>query len=98
MTVRPQGNARTDLILRIHFVWRVVFAALGVAGLYFAWQGAFSEIAVWQKYLAAVLVALAAIFSLVAAVHIWRRNRKGRLIALALDYLAFLICAVLALN
>lgn len=98
MTVRSQGNPQTDLILRIHFFWRILFAALVIAGLYFAWGKSLTEVASWQKILIAIFVGAASIFSCFGAVQIHRRGHSGRMASLVLDYLAFLFCVVLVLN
>lgn len=98
MTVHTQVDSHANLILRIHFFWRILFAVLAVAGLLIAWMGAFAENAHWQKLLAAIVVIVVSIFSIAGAVQISRRNHKGRMISLVLDYLAFVICAVLLLN
>jgi ABC-type sugar transport system permease subunit len=98
MTVRSEINTQTDLLLRIHFFWRILFAALAAVGLYFAWGSMFVEFAAWQKILITVIVGTAFIVSLLGALQIYRRTRSGRMISLVLDYLAFLTCAVLILN
>ncbi len=98
MTVRSEIDTQTDLLLRIHFFWRILFAVLAVAGLLIAWMGAFAGTALWLKLLAATVVMTVSIFSIAGAVQISRRNHKGRMISLVLDYLAFVICAVLLLN
>ncbi len=98
MAVRSEIDTQTDLLLRIHFFWRILFAVLAGVGLYFAWDSTLAEIAAWQKILVTVIVGLTAIFSLLGAFQIHRRRHSGRMISLVLDYLAFLICAVLVLN
>jgi ABC-type sugar transport system permease subunit len=98
MKVRSQIDTQTDHLLLIHFFWRILFAVLAIAGLYFAWGKILLEVAVWQKILVAVIIAITSIFSLLGALQIYRRVHTGRMISLVLDYLAFLICAVLVLN
>lgn len=93
-----QADSKTHLILRVSVVWRVLFAILAAVGVIALWTGFSAEIALWQKILLSLLLALGSIFSLVAAFDLRRRNHRGRMISLALDYLAFAACFVLALN
>lgn len=98
MTVRSQIDTQTDLVLQFHFFWRILFAGLAMAGLYVAWGKPLAEVVAWQKILAVIIVAAVSLFSLLGAIQIYRRVHSGRMISLVLDYLAFLICAVLVLN
>ncbi len=97
MTAYSQVDPKTNLVLRIHFFWRILFALLAAAGAVYIWVGGM-EIALWQKILISVALALASIFSAIGAVQISRRNHSGRMISLVLDYLAFVVCVVLMLN
>ena len=98
MAAHSQVEPQTNLVLRIHFFWRILFAVLAVAGLALAWMGPFAGADLWKKLIASAALAAAAIFSAIGAVQISRRNHSGRMISLALDYLAFVVCAVLILN
>jgi ABC-type sugar transport system permease subunit len=93
-----QSDALTDLILRITVVWRGIFAVLAVAGLIAAWSGRLLETPTWQKVLLSLILAVAAVFSAFAAFEIARRNHRGRVISLFLDYLAFVACVIMMLN
>jgi ABC-type sugar transport system permease subunit len=94
----PSSAARTSLVLRLHVIWRVVFALLGAMGLLAPWLGWVAIESTWQKILITLVMALAVVFSAIGAIQIARRSHAGRMISLALDYLAFVVCAVLALN
>jgi ABC-type sugar transport system permease subunit len=98
MKIRSQIDTQTDLLLLVHLFWRILFAVLAIAGLYLAWGKILLEVAAWQKILAVVIIGITSIFSLLGALQIYRRRHTGRMISLVLDYLAFLICAVLVLN
>jgi ABC-type sugar transport system permease subunit len=98
MTVRSTMDTETDILLRFHFLWRILFAALAMGGLYVAWGDALAETVLWQKLIIALITGLASLLSLLGALQIYRRNHSGRMISLVLDYFAFLICAVLVLN
>lgn len=94
----PSSAARTNLVLRLHVIWRAVFAVLSAVGAIAPWAGWLTIESAWQKILITVLLTLAAVFSIIGAIQITRRNHSGRMMSLVLDYLAFVICAVLALN
>ncbi|MFN8380576.1 MAG: sugar ABC transporter permease [Anaerolineales bacterium] len=98
MTAYAQVDPKTNLVLRIHFFWRILFALLAAAGAIYVWAGGLTETALWQKILISIVLSVASVFSIVGAVHISRRTHSGRMISLVLDYLAFVTCAVLALN
>ncbi len=94
----PSSGARTDLILKAHVIWRIVFAILSVVGLIGIWLGRVTVESMWQKILISVVLAAAAVFSAIGAFQMSRRSHAGRIISLFLDYLAFVVCAVLVLN
>lgn len=88
---------QTDLTLRIHFIWRIVFAALMALGIYSLWANS-AERESWQKILITVICSLAALLSLYGAIQIQQRRHSGRMIALLLDYLGFVAAFVVVLN
>lgn len=97
MTAQPQLDSRTNLVLRIHMVWRVLFALAAGVVLFMLWIGP-SSLLLWQKVIISLLGALAFGFSIYGAIQISRRNHAGRMTSLVLDYLAFVACFVLELN
>jgi ABC-type sugar transport system permease subunit len=98
MTIPVQLDARTSLILRAHFFWRILFALLAAAGIMAIWAGWLPINGSWQKIVGSSLLFLATILSLVGAVLISRRNHAGRISSIALDYLLFVACVVFVLN
>lgn len=92
------SRARTDLILKAHVIWRILFAAVSTVALIGLWLGWITLDSLWQKILISVVLVAAAVFSAIGAMQISRRNHAGRIISLFLDYLVFVVCAVLALN
>jgi ABC-type sugar transport system permease subunit len=98
LTIPSQLDDRTSLALRLHFFWRILFAVLALAGAVAIWAGLVTIDAPWQRILISVTLLLAAMLSLVGAFHISRRSHAGRMISIALDYLAFVTCLVLVLN
>ncbi len=97
MTAYSHVDPKTNLVLRIHFFWRILFALLAAGGVVYIWGGA-ADTALWQKILVSIALTFASIFSVIGAVQISRCNHSGRMISLVLDYLAFVVCFVLALN
>jgi ABC-type sugar transport system permease subunit len=85
-------------MLRLQITWRALFAMLSVVGSIAPWAGWLSIESTWQKILITIVLALAAVFSVLGAIQITRRNHAGRMISLALDYLAFVVSVVVALN
>jgi ABC-type sugar transport system permease subunit len=98
MNVSSAKDTRTELILRILIIWRLLFALIAVGGVIAIWVGSFGPGALWQKMLITILLSIASIFSAIGAAQIRRRAHAGRMISLALDYLAFFASAVLVLN
>ncbi|MFT3894263.1 MAG: sugar ABC transporter permease [Anaerolineales bacterium] len=97
-TTLRSSDARTSLVLRLHVIWRVLFAVFSLVGATAPWTRWVAIASSWQKILITVVLSLAAVFSIAGAIQITRRNHAGRMISLVLDYLAFVVCAVLALN
>jgi ABC-type sugar transport system permease subunit len=99
MAIHSQTDSRTELLLRVSIIWRGLFALLSAGGVIAPWTGYLLPSApLWQKILVTVVLTAAAIFSGIGAVQISRRNHSGRMISLVLDYLAFVVCVVAALN
>ncbi len=97
MTTPSRIDAQTNLVLRIHMVWRVLFAFVAAVAILMLWTGA-GETPLWQK----ILIALGAVIGIGASAYgafqISKRNHAGRMASLALDYLGFVACFVFALN
>lgn len=95
--MHSHSTQQTNLTLRIHFVWRIIFALLMLAGIFILWTNP-SEREPWQKITITVVCAIALLLSVYGGIQINQRNHSGRMIALLLDYLAFVIALVIALN
>jgi ABC-type sugar transport system permease subunit len=96
--MNSHSNAQTNLMLRLHIIWRIIFALLVLGGMILLWTGSLAERALWQKILLAVVGLAAMGLSIVGAIHLNRRNHSGRMISLLLDYLGFATALVLTLN
>ncbi len=97
MTDQSRIDAQTDLVLRLHMIWRVLFAILAAGGLVRVWMGQ-PEMALWQKALLTIAAGAASVFSAIGAYHISKRSHGGRMTSLVIDYLGFVACFVFALN
>lgn len=89
MTDFKKSQHQTELILKIIPAWRVLFALAALAGIFGLWA---QEFAFALKVLFSVLLGAAALASLVALPYLLRRDHKGRMISLVLDYLGLLFC------
>lgn len=78
-------------------VWRGIVTAAALAGVLLLWTAS-AALPLWQKALLSLVLALTAGFSLWAALDLRRKNHRGRVISLFIDYLAFTAVFVLALN
>lgn len=97
MTAQSRIDAQTDLILRIHMIWRALFAALSLGVVVMLWIGQ-AETALWQKILLSIVGVVVSGFSAFGALQISKRNHAGRMTSLVIDYLGFVACFVIALN
>jgi len=98
MTDLLKADSRTALLLRLSAIWRWLFALLAAVGAIALWTGSLPISALWQKILLTAVLVIASAASGSAAILIGRRDHRGRMIALVLDYLAFAACFVLTLN
>jgi ABC-type sugar transport system permease subunit len=91
MTDLKNPQNQTELVLKLMPAWRVLFAALAGAVIFGLWG---QELASSLKILFSVLLGLAAVASLAALPYLLRRDHKGRMISLVLDYLGLLLCVL----
>jgi len=98
MSDHQKTDSLTNLLLRILMAWRGLFALVAVVGVVTTWSGRLPEVPLWQKILLSLVLSIVAVFSAFGAVEIARRDHRGRMISLVIDYLAFVACAVMVLN
>lgn len=98
MSDHQKTDSLTNLLLRILMAWRGLFALVAVVGVVTIWSGRLPEVPLWQKILLSLVLSIVAVFSAFGAVEIARRDHRGRMISLVIDYLAFVACAVMVLN
>lgn len=94
MTAQLRIDTQTSLNLRIHTLWRALFALLMAASIFIVWSGS-AETSLWQKVLLSLVAGLAAMYSVYGALQIEKRHHAGRMATLVLDYLGFVACFVL---
>lgn len=97
MQLRSTSTQPINLILRIHVIWRIIFALLILIAIFIVWASP-AEKESWQKIIITVVGAIASLLSVYSAIQINNRNHSGRMIALLLDYLGFVTAVVIALN
>jgi hypothetical protein len=99
MTTQLRTDPKTELLLRIAIFWRGLFTLLAAGSTIALWTNTLRpDSPLWQKIILTIILVVAAIFSAIGAVQIFRRNHNGRFISLAIDYLALVACIIVALN
>ncbi len=86
-----KSSRRTQLFLRIATIWHVVLAVLALAGVLALWLGNF-ELSTVVRLIGSLALPVTAAISLFAARGIQRRQHRGRVASLALNYLWFIGC------
>lgn len=96
---QPSSDQRTWNLLRIGGVWRWVFALGLLIAAVLIWAGVlFAQLSVLVRVVIGVVPVGLAVLSAWGGMLILRRNRKGRIISLILDYLAFVVCLAVSLQ
>ena len=98
MSDPTQADSKTLLILRISIIWRILFAIFAAVIAIALWAGFLAETPLWQKILLTLVLTIASISSGIASFDLARKNHRGRIISLVLDYLAFAASIVMTLN
>ena len=98
MTDKPSIDQKTFSILRLSFIWRILFSIISIFTIASLWTGLISNNSLWQKILISVILVFAATGSIFAAFDIRSRRHRGRIISLGLDYLGFVVSFVMTLQ
>ena len=85
------GSQRTQLFLRIAIIWHIALAVLAATGTLVLWLGNF-EFSTAVRLIGTVFCLLTVLISLYAARGIQRRQHRGRVASLVLNYLLFIGC------
>lgn len=92
----PHGDpakSRVDMWIRLAQIWHIVLAVLGAGMAVGVWTPVAPELSIWVRVALSVVGGVVAILSGLTVVWIGRRDHRGRLVSLGLNYL--LIIAVL---
>ena len=92
------GNGRsqsTSLFLRIAAIWHIIVGVGALVGAVLVWR---LDAVTWVRLIAAILLVITGGLSGWAAPLIQRREHRGRLLSLAINYLGFLVSFVSALH
>lgn len=92
------SNPTTNLLLRILTIWRGVFVILAIGGAIAPWTSVLADLPTWQKILLTVGLGLAAVASGLGLFDIQRREHRGRMLSLTVDYLGFVAATIVTLN
>jgi ABC-type sugar transport system permease subunit len=95
---QPKPDNLTNYILRISMAWRVIFALFALAIVITIWSNDQLDFPLWQKVLFSLSLSIASFFSVYGAFLISKRIHRGRIISLVIDYLAFVVCAIMTMN
>lgn len=78
--------------------WHALLSLGAAAGIVYLWSDGNAAMAGWVRILLTVVAALVTAGSAVTAVLVARRDRRGRLLSLGINYLLFIAVAVLLLT
>lgn len=90
--IQPEEN-KSGLWLWILTVWHGLVVLAGISGIYLVWQSG-SKMPLWSRVLLTALLASGVIGSGLGAYLITQRQRYGRVLSLAINYLGFVVCFV----
>lgn len=96
--VAPRARGvSTDMWINVLGGWHVLLAIGAAGGLVYLWSAANADMASWVRLLLSAVAVLVAVGSGITAYYIFRRNRRGRLLSLGINYLLFIAIGVLLL-
>ena len=95
--VLENGRNTTSQFLNIAAIWHIIVGVGALAGAFFVWVSD-ADWAMWLRLVAAIMLVVAAGLSGWAVPLIRRREHRGRMISLAINYLGFLVSFVGALH
>ena len=87
----PKYKQSPGFWLNVLAIWHVLLALGCLAGAAVLWQRYTPE-ATWLQWLYIMVMVLVAVLSAISVPLILRRDHRGRIISLAIDYLGFLFC------
>lgn len=87
----PNRKQSSGILLTVLAIWHVLLALGCLAGAVVLWQRYTPE-ATWLQWLYIIVIVLIAASSAITVPLILRREHRGRILSLAINYLGFLIC------
>lgn len=96
MEERPQPT-NIDFWVMVLTGWHVLLSLASLGAVAFLWSGTNAEMVSWVRIILTVVAVLVATASSFAAVLVARRDRRGRLLSLGVNYLLFVATFVLLL-
>lgn len=93
VTATPGQQAQnTSTWLTIAAGWHILVGAASLGAVFWAWQAESMADRLWLQILVTVLLLLTAVASGLAAPLIMRRDHRGRVLSLVVNYFGFLFC------
>lgn len=81
---------RTRFLLRLAFAWHIFLTGVLTGDIVLLWQT--TKLPGWLRLLLAFVMLAGGLASVLAAIFIQRRDHRGRVISLIVNYLGFLFC------
>lgn len=92
------GRVSIDLWITILTLWHGALALAGAGAAIYLWTVAGSDFALWLRILLTIAAGLVAVSSAAATLLVHRRDRRGRLLSIGINYLLFVAALVLLLS
>jgi ABC-type sugar transport system permease subunit len=86
-----------EMWVNVLTLWHALLSVAALGGIAYLWTAGNPGIAAWVRILLTVVAALVAAGSAVATLLVARRDRRGRLLSLGINYLLFIATGVLLL-
>ncbi len=93
----PQTGGSVDMWVMILTAWHALLVIGSLGAIAFLWSGGNADMAQWVRILLTVGASLVAVASAFATILVMRRDRRGRLLSLGINYLLFIGALVLLL-
>lgn len=93
----PGPGERVELLITVTAVWQAILALAALVGVAYVWLSA-PDTALWLKILLSVAGVGTALVSGTAVYYINRRNHRGRVLSLGINYLLFIVVLVVLLT
>ncbi len=92
------GLTGVELWLVIVTIWHALLSVAGIGAIVTLWSGAGQELNQWLRIIISLAMALIAVSSAAASVLVSRRDRRGRLLSLGINYVLIIATLILLLT